>query len=172
VYGIGMCVQFGGENMIPLIPDILKRLGVVITHSESRTEDNVHPTENAIAAWGRICQYQPAATGDLGAALAAWFSFLPVLEDNVESQITYSQLCFFIETHGQLLLGAEYQNVGKLLDIFATVLGTKLVDEPITQRMLAIMKRMQATIPTHILQNAFNSLSTEKRAKLSGGQTA
>jgi len=169
VYGIGMCAQFGGESMAPLIPDILKRLSVVITHAEARNEENIHPTENAIAAWGRICQYQPAATGDLGAALSAWLSFLPVTEDNIESVVTYGHLCYFIEAHGQALLGAEYQNLSKVLDVFATVLRTELVDDSITERMLDLMKRMQASLPPHILQNAFNSLSLEKRNKLSGG---
>ena len=80
------------------LSDVLKRLGVVIAHGESRQPDNIHPTENAIAAWGRICQFQPNATGDIGAALSAWLSFLPVTEDNVESLVTYGQLCYFIET--------------------------------------------------------------------------
>lgn len=168
VYGIGVASQVGGEHMAPLIPDILKRLGVVITHQEARSEENIHPTENAIAAWGRICQFQPSATGDLAAALQAWLSFLPVTEDNIESLVTYSQLCLFIETHGNLILGAEYQNLGKVLDVFATVLGTNLVDEAIAERMLNIMKQMQANLPPHLLQNAFNSLSAEKRGKLSG----
>jgi importin-5 len=125
VYGIGMCAEFGGESMAPLIPgkckkkknrdfinevlpwlssnlhiyvDVLKRLSVVITHAEARNEENIHPTENAIAAWGRICQHQPTATGDLGGALSAWLSFLPVTEDNIESVVTYGHLCYFIET--------------------------------------------------------------------------
>jgi hypothetical protein len=87
----------------------------------------------------------------------------------MDVQGTYSFFPPYYFSHGQALLGAEYQNLSKVLDVFATVLRTELVDDSITERMLEIMKRMQASLPPHILQNAFNALSLEKRNKLSGG---
>jgi hypothetical protein len=58
----------------------------------------VSPTENAIAAVGKICLYQSGAV-DVSKVLPVWLSWLPVLEDKVESLVTYGQLCTFVERY-------------------------------------------------------------------------
>lgn len=165
VYGTGLCAQFGGTNMTPVVPEVMKRLGAVITQPDARSEENVHPTENAISAWGKYCQYQAQAV-DVAQALGPWLSWLPVSEDDVEAKITYAQLCHFIENSPQLILGASYQNLPKVLDVFALCLKTELIDELTSQRIVAILHNFQQSIPAEQLQAALNSLTPERRAKL------
>ncbi|KAL6068524.1 Importin-5 [Balamuthia mandrillaris] len=161
VYGIGVCAQFGGEHMHSLIPDIVKRLNVVISHSESRSEDNVNATENAISALGKIIQFQSAAI-NAEEVLALWLSFLPVKEDKIEAIIIYNQLCTFIESNAQLVFGGEYQNAPKVMMIFAFILGSDLVDEALTQRIVKLLKGL----PSQLVEGAVATLPAEQKSKL------
>ena len=43
-------------------------------------------------------------------------------------------------SHSQLILGAQYQYLPKVLSIFALILNTRLVDAKLTQRILTIMQ--------------------------------
>ncbi len=69
----------------------------MISHPESRSEDNVYATENAIAAMGKILRFCGDAVNS-EQLLPLWLGFLPVLEDKIEAVITYGMLCDFVET--------------------------------------------------------------------------
>eukprot|EP01087_Luapelamoeba_hula_P021903 TRINITY_DN773_c0_g1_i1.p1 TRINITY_DN773_c0_g1~~TRINITY_DN773_c0_g1_i1.p1 ORF type:complete len:1105 (+),score=203.93 TRINITY_DN773_c0_g1_i1:1361-4675(+) len=166
VYGIGLCAQHGGDQIAPLIEALMKRLGQVITHAESRTEENVHATENAISAWGKFCQFQGHRT-DLTQALAHWISWLPVSQDVVEAKITYAQLCFFFENHHASLLGQGFANLRHVLNVIASVRNSNLVDDRTNQAFATILANLQRVVPEDVLNAAIAGLTPEQRAKLS-----
>eukprot|EP01098_Paradermamoeba_levis_P002006 TRINITY_DN1231_c0_g1_i3.p1 TRINITY_DN1231_c0_g1~~TRINITY_DN1231_c0_g1_i3.p1 ORF type:complete len:150 (-),score=44.85 TRINITY_DN1231_c0_g1_i3:166-615(-) len=128
------------------MPEITNRLVAVIQHEESKNEDNVYATENAIAALGKICHYQAAAV-NVAQFLPLWLSFLPVSEDKVESKVTYSLLCGFIESSNQHLFGPGGANMPRILGLLVDVLGSDLIDDPITARVVTILKQVKTQIP-------------------------
>jgi len=167
VYGMGVCAQFGGQNFAQVVPEVLKRLITIITLPQAREGDNISATENAISAVGKICRYQSGAI-DLAIVLEGWIGFLPVTDDKEESKVTYGNLCYFIETQPTLAFGEGYKNLPKILSLFAQTLGTKLIDEEVSQKMVAIMQLMQASFPAEFLQKALEALPQEQRLKLVG----
>jgi len=167
VYGIGVCSQFGGDLVKPFVPQVLATLDQVIADPSARSEENVYATENAISAIAKICRFH-APSISLPIFLPRWLSFLPVTEDKIESKVTYSHLCYFIEnleTRGLLLNGLE--NLGKVLSIFGTILETNLIDDTLTQRIRQILQFLQ-TDPSILIQlpQCFLSLSDEQKTKL------
>eukprot|EP01098_Paradermamoeba_levis_P002004 TRINITY_DN1231_c0_g1_i1.p1 TRINITY_DN1231_c0_g1~~TRINITY_DN1231_c0_g1_i1.p1 ORF type:complete len:598 (-),score=208.41 TRINITY_DN1231_c0_g1_i1:166-1929(-) len=146
VYGVGVVAQVGGPHVASVMPEITNRLVAVIQHEESKNEDNVYATENAIAALGKICHYQAAAV-NVAQFLPLWLSFLPVSEDKVESKVTYSLLCGFIESSNQHLFGPGGANMPRILGLLVDVLGSDLIDDPITARVVTILKQVKTQIP-------------------------
>ena len=67
----------------------------VIEDSESRSAENVSPTENAIAAVTKILKHGlMPATPEI---LSRWMAWLPVWEDDEEAVHIYSYLCDLVE---------------------------------------------------------------------------
>eukprot|EP01090_Pellita_catalonica_P016710 TRINITY_DN4861_c0_g1_i1.p1 TRINITY_DN4861_c0_g1~~TRINITY_DN4861_c0_g1_i1.p1 ORF type:complete len:1108 (-),score=211.60 TRINITY_DN4861_c0_g1_i1:685-3954(-) len=165
VYGIGVCAQVAGEKFRQFVPDLVKRMSAVISHPNARKKPNIACTENAISAFGKICQYQGAAFNqDQGIEL--WFSFLPVQEDKIEAKVIYNQLCNFLEAKPNAIFGQNYQRLPKVLDIFTHILGTELTDPELAKRIVILLKKMKTTFPQDLLQKAAASLSPDMQKKL------
>ena len=64
-----------------------------------RSEDNATATENAVAALGRVLEFQSdVVDGQQGKSLAnTWVQALPILEDSVEAVKVHAQLIRFLE---------------------------------------------------------------------------
>lgn len=148
-----------------MISDICKRLDGVIKHASSRAIENVHATENAISAMGKICQFQTSAI-DLSVMLPIWVSYLPVQEDKIEARIIYAQLCQFIQRHTQIVFGPSYQNLRHVLHVFAVALGQGLVTEETSGQMRAILRQINSSLPADLVAAAVRALPTEEVAVL------
>ena len=76
----------------------MPRLLQVIQDSESRSVENVNPTENAISAVTKICKYHGDKV-NLTELLPLWLSWLPVTEDEDEACHIYDYLCDLMERY-------------------------------------------------------------------------
>jgi hypothetical protein len=165
VYGMGLCAQYGGQQIASFIPEIAQRLTQVITLPDARTDDWVSATENAISAIGKICVYQAGAV-DVSKMLPMWFSWLPVTADNIEAKVTYGQLCSFIEGSNPYIIGQNFQNLPRILSIFAEILDSELVDEALTHRIKVIIGQIRSGVSAETLQAAWGSLQAGSQQKL------
>nr|POE60467.1 importin-5 [Quercus suber] len=57
VYGLGVCAEFGGSVVKPLVGEALSRLNAVIRHPNALEPDNIMAYDNAVSALGKICQF-------------------------------------------------------------------------------------------------------------------
>jgi len=163
VYGIGVAVERGGSDFAPTIPDIFAKLHAVITEPNARSEDMVLATENAISAAGKVILSGFVNKKEL---LPLWLSWLPTLEDRVESKSVYKQFTNFIVNESAIFLGENLSNLKKILEVMAQTLATELIDEEITAQYVHILKQFQTTIPSNVLQAVFASLTPEFQQKL------
>lgn len=60
-YGCGVLGQFGGPAFAPVCAQAIPLLVQVIQSPDSRSEVNLNPTENAIAAVTKILKYNASA---------------------------------------------------------------------------------------------------------------
>mmetsp|Transcript_18477 Transcript_18477/g.71333 ORF Transcript_18477/g.71333 Transcript_18477/m.71333 type:complete len:1096 (+) Transcript_18477:130-3417(+) len=164
-YGVGVLAQHSGDLFATLLPNVMGLLNQVITAQDSRRKPLVNATENSIAALGKIMLFQTKHI-DISQVLPVWLSYLPVNNDPSECRVIYAQLCHFIVAYPELCFGENYKNLPKLLGIFASVLGTELVDAEVTASMGAILKRMAETFPPELMQGAAACLNEAERMKL------
>ncbi|KAH3758989.1 ARM family protein [Pelomyxa schiedti] len=177
-YGLGMCAKNLGPAFSPYASDVCNRLRMLIQHPESReTEDNIHATENAISALGKICRHQTQHI-NLSEVLPLWLSFLPVTEDAMEAHQCYDTLCHFIESGNPHILGANYSNLPHLVKVFVTVLDTTLVTAELSARMCKVLQWATQSASTgapsggtppvspQVLQASWGNLTPEGRAKI------
>lgn len=161
VFGIGVVAEVGRDQIQSQIPDILNRLISVINQQDSRSDTYVNATENAISSVGKITKL---GLVDASKILPMWLSWLPVVEDTIESKVTYSMLCDFVESNNPHIQNQE--SMEKILRVFARVLGTDLIDDSISHRVVNIIR----TIPKDLIQRVWTSLPPDQQQKLSNLQ--
>jgi len=169
-YGIGVCAQYTGPRFVANINSSLEALFRVVSLPDSNTEDNIHAKENAVSAIGKIIRYNLDKM-DVQKILPMWVSLLPVIEDKIESQIVYDNLCYFLETppFSQLLFGSNPELSKKILSIFSEILGTDLITDTHKGKILSLLKTWQLYCLAPLTQ-AFESLTNEQKAKLQTAQ--
>jgi len=171
VYGAGVFCQIGGDKMTSLVPEIYNRLKHVITQQDSKSDNFIMSTENAIGAVGKLIVHQGKAL-DLAIVIPTWLSWLPVKEDYVEAKVTYNKLVTMVESNNPHIFGNGFSNLPHLIYIFAEILGTNLVDSEVEARIVTILKHMQNSMPPELLGKAWASLSPQNQQKLQKAVTA
>ncbi|XP_034952088.1 importin-5 [Chelonus insularis] len=164
-YGCGILGQFGGEAFAQACAEALPRLVEVINHPESRTPENINPTENAISAVTKILKYNNKAI-NVDEMLPHWLSWLPVTEDEDEAPHVYGYLCDLIEANHPLVLGPNNDNLRVLIRFFAEALYKEVVpsDSPVIHRIISIVRQVQSN--ETMFQACIQALTTEQQQAL------
>lgn len=73
----------------------------VIGAPDSRGDENVNATENAIAAVTKILQFNSSLI-NVNEVLPVWFGWLPIWEDEDELPDVYGFLLYLLEKYGYI----------------------------------------------------------------------
>ncbi|XP_033332142.1 karyopherin beta 3 [Megalopta genalis] len=164
-YGCGVLGQYGGEAFAQACAEALPRLMEVISDQESRSIENVNPTENAISAVTKILKYNHKAI-NVDEILPHWLSWLPVVEDEDEAPHVYGYLCDLIEANHVAVLGPNNANLPRLISFFAEALHKDAVpsDNPVMGRILSIVRQIQNN--ESMFQACINALTADQQQAL------
>jgi len=171
-YGVGVMAQFGGAGYTAACAQALPALIDVIERPESRAVENLSPTENAISAVAKICKYNGAAVGDIGAMIARWMSWLPVWDDDDEAVHVYGYLCDLVEANHPAVLGLNNSNIPAIIGIIAEVFHREVfssTDESGT-RLLNIVRQVQGN--QAIFSACIAQMATDRQTALSEALSA
>nr|CAD7427512.1 unnamed protein product [Timema monikensis] len=165
VYGWGALAQFGGESFAAVCAEAVPRLVKIITDPESRTIENINPTENAISAITKILKYNSSRL-NVQELLPHWLSWLPVWEDMDEAPHVYGYLCDLIEANHPLVLGNNHENLPKLIAIIAEAFARDAinVDHTEAKRMISLIRQVQGN--ENMFQACIGQLSVEQQQAL------
>ncbi|KAH0997898.1 hypothetical protein GBA52_021762 [Prunus armeniaca] len=165
VYGLGVCSEFGGTVIKPLIGEALSRLNVVIQHPNAVQPENLMAYDNAVSALGKICQFHRDSI-DAAQVIPAWLNCLPIKGDLIEAKVVHDQLCSMVERSDRELLGPNNQYLSKIVAVFAEVLcaGKDLATEQTASRMINLLRQLQQTLPPATLASTWSSLTTPATA--------
>lgn len=123
-YGCGVAALYGGPAYLNFCKDSLPHLFGIINAADSRSEENILMTENAISAVGKILRaFKDSGVFDSKAVTDLWFAALPITEDEAECVILYQFLCDLLdsgELHDQG--GTDFDFVKRLVGILSAVL--------------------------------------------------
>ncbi|XP_048745456.2 importin-5-like [Ostrea edulis] len=166
VYGVGVMAQFGTDVYAATCAEALPLLVKVIQDPESRSVENINPTENAISAVTKICKYNSSQI-NLNEVLPVWFSWLPVWEDEDEAVHVYSYLCDLIEANHPLILGSNTENLPRVISIIGEALSRESIssEDDCYPRMLNIVRQVQGN--QELFQACIQQLSAEQKEALS-----
>jgi hypothetical protein len=131
-YGCGVMAQFGGEVYRPALQEALPLLKAVIEHRDSRSKENVCPTENCISAVTKICKHSLEwKSGCLATqeVLSDWLQWLPITEDKEEAPHVYGYLCDLVESNSTVILGADNSKLPQILAIIATAVSKEALSQ-------------------------------------------
>ncbi|KAL4591289.1 hypothetical protein LXL04_004247 [Taraxacum kok-saghyz] len=98
VYGLGVCAEYGGTAIKPLVGEALSRLNVVIRHPNALHPENVMAYDNAVSALGKICHFHRDSI-DSAQIIPAWLSCLPIKGDLIEAKVVHELLCSMVERY-------------------------------------------------------------------------
>ncbi|TPX44882.1 hypothetical protein SeLEV6574_g04238 [Synchytrium endobioticum] len=165
-YGIGQAAERGGPNFGPLCIASIPHLFGLINIPDSKSEDHILVTENAVSSIGKICKHH-GSSFDSKEVLAAWSLALPVVEDQQEAPIVYGYLMELIQCNNDTILGPNNANIPHLISVFVHALTVEeLVPDEVAQRMAALSKSMIEAVGPSISQAIVSSLPADKRQVL------
>ncbi|KAH9740591.1 TOG domain-containing protein [Citrus sinensis] len=166
VYGLGVCAEFGGSVVKPLVGEALSRLNVVIRHPNALQPENLMAYDNAVSALGKICQFHRDSI-DAAQVVPAWLNCLPIKGDLIEAKIVHEQLCSMVERSDSDLLGPNHQYLPKIVSVFAEILcGKDLATEQTLSRIVNLLKQLQQTLPPATLASTWSSLQPQQQLAL------
>ncbi|XP_059628773.1 uncharacterized protein LOC132271419 [Cornus florida] len=167
VYGLGVCAEFGGSVIKPLVGEALSRLNVVIRHPNAQQPDNLMAYDNAVSALGKICQFHRDSI-DSVQVIPAWLGCLPIKGDLIEAKVVHELLCSMVERSDRELLGPNNQYLPKIVAVFAEVLcaGKDLATEQTASRMINLLRQLQQTLPPSTLASTWSSLQPQQQLAL------
>ncbi|KAK9764647.1 importin subunit beta-3 [Basidiobolus ranarum] len=165
-YGIGMCAQFGGVDYADACFAAITPLFQLINAPNARDSDNVYVTENAIAAVTKVCKYN-SSKFDVNTVIPVWFASLPIENDEEEAPHVYTYLLDLLDAHHPAVLGANNENIPKLVSVFTDTLFAAILPAELASRMVNSLKAILGGISDEARNNLWNSIDVEKRKALS-----
>lgn len=116
----------------------------MITTPDSRTVENINPTENAISAVTKILKFNNTAL-NVDEIISHWITWLPIWEDEDEAPHIYSYLCDLVEANHPIVLGPNHANLPRVISIIAEAFNKEVLDaeSEVYQRMLNIVRQVQ-----------------------------
>jgi hypothetical protein len=170
VYGIGACAQYAGEPFEQVVPNAIEALLKAVNRPDASTNKKTRPaTANAVSALFKFIQFRSNnahISANAQKYLNIWLQTLPVSGDYIEARIVHGHLVALIQKNDPIILGQNYSNIPKILQIFADIVSTNLVNEESQAAIIQILKQL-STQP-QIIGQAMNSLTTEQQNKLKG----
>ncbi|ORY01320.1 ARM repeat-containing protein [Basidiobolus meristosporus CBS 931.73] len=164
-YGIGMCAQFGGADYADACFAAINPLFQLINAPNARDSENVYVTENAISAVAKVCKYN-SSKFDVNTVLPAWFAALPIENDEEEAPHVYTYLLDLLDAHHPAILGANNENIPKLVTIFTDTLVAAILSTELAARMVNSLKAVLGGLSDDMRNNLWNSIDVQKRKAL------
>ncbi|EGG19410.1 WD40 repeat-containing protein [Cavenderia fasciculata] len=116
-YGLGIASQTALQQFEPFLIQSLQGLNKLISSPNSKNEDNITATENAISAIGRFVRYQPQLSGHANQIVPLWLSQLPIT-DETESASCTENLIEILKMYPEQTFGVTFERVPAVYNIF------------------------------------------------------
>ncbi|RWS30151.1 importin-5-like protein [Leptotrombidium deliense] len=146
-YGWGVLGKFGGDVFCAECSNCIPLLVQVIQMPDSRTDDNVAATENAIAAVTKILQFNNSQV-NVNELLPLWFSWLPIWEDEEELPHVFNFLFSLIEVNHPVIMGTNNSNLPRIVAIIGEVLARNaiVITSDVGQKIVTFLSSLRVSI--------------------------
>lgn len=164
-YGWGALGMHGTAVYAAACTQAVPALIEMITAPDSRSVENINPTENAISAITKILKFN---SNDVlvNEVLPHWITWLPVWEDEDEAPHIYGYLCDLVEGNHPVLLGPNHANLPRVISIIAEAFNKEVLEpeSEVYRRMLNIVRQVQTN--PGALEACLSQMTTEQQQAL------
>ncbi|XP_059288685.1 uncharacterized protein LOC132042074 [Lycium ferocissimum] len=136
-------------------------------HLSAREPKNIRAYDNVVLALGKICQLHGESI-DSAQVIPAWLNCLPIKAELKEPKFVHELLCSMVERSDRELLGPNYQNLPKVVSVFAEVLCSRkdLATEETVNRMIIGLMYLQQTLPPNTMESAWSYILPQQEMEL------
>ena len=166
VYGVGILATFTsvqnfGQWSGKVLQILDQSMHVPVQKSK---KSHAHARDNAVSSLGKVIKYQ-SSNLDLGVVIPAFLSVLPLRHDKVEARLMHDLLADLCLAHTAAVFGPAYERLGQVVNVFATIIETKLCDAVTVPKIKQIITNLQgAQLPG--LGEVINGLTDLQKQKL------
>lgn len=173
-YGMGICARLGGERFAKHAELCLTLLRGVLMHPQARDPYNLNATDNAVSAFGLICEYQSSVV-DAATLFPQWLSMLPLRGDLEESVEVMKRLLRYVNERNEYILGQECSQLHVVVGILSEVIvngdsfASQVGDDAFAQlrdSIRATLASLRASVPEQMMTAAWGSLRAPQQAAL------
>lgn len=165
VYGLGLSAQFGGGAFAQHGGGAMQNIYGLITHPQAKVAENIHATDNAVSALGKVLEFQPEACGDRKQAMAMFLEYLPIQGDVEEGIQVHGRLCSFLERGDAAIMGDAQKWVPHCVKVFGAIVQTASVDAEVEGRIKSLLVAMRGQM-SDVVDASVAALGPEDKAKL------
>eukprot|EP00012_Vannella_robusta_P012041 CAMPEP_0206210074 /NCGR_PEP_ID=MMETSP0166-20121206/17306_1 /ASSEMBLY_ACC=CAM_ASM_000260 /TAXON_ID=95228 /ORGANISM="Vannella robusta, Strain DIVA3 518/3/11/1/6" /LENGTH=230 /DNA_ID=CAMNT_0053631629 /DNA_START=577 /DNA_END=1269 /DNA_ORIENTATION=- len=158
VYGLGVTAELHPDVFRGFKTQVLQGLHRVITMDESREEENIFATENAISALGKIIQHHGESL-DIGSEIQKWINYLPTDSKDEETDVIYKQFCYFAKHFPVQVFGEHFSLLGRILTLIAEAFQSPLVKDDTQEILTQTLQDIRCNSPSAALQAAIQQFS-------------
>jgi len=164
-YGCGLMAQYGGAPFADACAQAVSLLMRIVSAPDSREEENLFATENAISSVGKIIKYSPSNL-NLTELIPMWLSWLPIWEDKDEMESVYGFFCELLETDSPAAIGTNGAHLPMIVRIIADTFHRQALpeDSALRPRMIQLLHKIRGN--AELFQYCFTQLSPEQQAAL------
>ncbi|RWS08235.1 importin-5-like protein [Dinothrombium tinctorium] len=161
-YGWGVLGKYGGEVFASECSNCIPLLVQMIQAPDSRSEENIAATENAISAVTKILQFNGSHI-NVNELLPVWFSWLPIWEDEEELPHVFGFLLSLVEVNHPVIMGANNSNLPRIVAVIAEVLARNAINlnSEIGQKMIAFLTSLREN--SNLLTSCMETLNVQQQ---------
>lgn len=162
VYGLGRIAEHRQADFKPHVQSAVNIVVSIIKDPESRSEENLMATENAVGALGKFLEFhQDCVDPSVG---SLYIEHLPLIEDEEEAKVVHPQLIRFVSTNDARILGQSNCNIPKILEILVKIIGhgDKLVKQEDLPAIVTLAKQLNGIAPG-VLDSCVSSLKPKQQ---------
>ncbi|RCK55887.1 Importin subunit beta-3 [Candida viswanathii] len=142
-YAVGMAAQFGGDAYAEFCLSCLEPMFKMAVVPDARADENVHATENAVAAIAKVCRRFASAVPNLPAVIEQWITLLPITQDETAAPFAYMFLSELIDSNHPSVT----KQIPKVVDSVIQALAHASIAGNTAQKIVASTRALLGTIP-------------------------
>jgi hypothetical protein len=164
-YGWGALGMHGTAVFAGACAQAVPTLIEMIAAPDSRSVENINPTENAISAVTKILKFNNSAL-HVDEIISHWITWLPIWEDEDEAPHIYNYFCDLVEANHPVVLGPNHSNLPRIIYIIAEAFNKEVLDveSELFRRMVNIVRQVQGN--QSVFEACLSQMNAEQQAAL------
>ncbi|KAK6459469.1 Karyopherin functions in nuclear transport of protein [Scheffersomyces xylosifermentans] len=142
-YSVGVAAQYGGEAYTEFCLACLEPMFKMASVPDARADENVHATENSVAAIAKVCHRFSTSVQNLDAIIDQWIGLLPIVQDETAAPFAYTFLSELIQNNHP----SVQSQIPKVVDSVIQALAHASIAGNTAERVVASTRQLLSSIP-------------------------